>query len=249
MGRAKRKCKAAAKQATRVVPPAQKPAKQCKKTHQSIAKVDVTRAVTITGRLQSRQLVTNTITTAHDNNMHVLTPRSTNNDKQRLHTTSAVVTSATRETWRKCLQDVQTINIPDAPMVRTTRTRNAFVTRVIVLLAYLIVHAEDGKPIPCLSGKFVINEETDNLDNMAQEIVRAGIDYVDKRLKWNSYGSPDVHIRATKSIGSWLGNQLLKVKHHGTWKIVARQVVGSPKGLYKLYKNLLETISINVDMP
>ena len=157
-----------------------------------------------------------------------------------------IVTAEDKTVWRQCLKDVKTIYIPHATSLRPMKTRNAFVTKTIVLLAYLIVHAEEGKPMPRISGKFKIDPVRDETAAMEDEIIQSGVDYVDPKLKWNMYELPRIHIGACLYIGSWLANQLHKAKQHGTWKVVGPEVIGSTKGLYEPYKDLLEKIGIDV---
>ena len=156
------------------------------------------------------------------------------------------ITGMTKTIWRQCLQDVQTLYIPHAMSIRPMKTENVFVTKAIVLLAYLIVHAKQGKPMPKISGKFKIDPLRHRIHDMEEEILRSGIDYINNKLKWNTYTSPEIHIGACLSIGSWLANQLHKARHHGTWKVVDGHALGSPRGLYEPYRDLLQKIGINV---
>ena len=158
----------------------------------------------------------------------------------------SIVTATEKAIWRQCLKDVTAINIPQATSLRPMKTRNAFVTRAVVLFAYLIVHAEEGKPMPKFSGKFKIDPVKHRTGEMEEEITGSGVDYVDSKLKWNDYGSAKIHIGACKGIGSWLANQLHKARQHGTWKVVGAEVVGSTKGLYEPYRNLLQKAGIDI---
>lgn len=157
-----------------------------------------------------------------------------------------MVTVETRTVWRQCLVEVGTINIPRVESIRPTKTWNAFVTKAVVLLAFLIVHAEDDKPLPKISGKFKIDPLKHNTNAMENEILNSGIDYVDAKLKWNTFVNAEHHIGGCLSIGCWLANQLTKARKYGTWRITDRRVDGSSKGLYEPYKNLLEKIGIQV---
>ena len=158
----------------------------------------------------------------------------------------SIITSRTKKIWRQCLKDVQTLYIPNAVAVRPMKTQNAFVTKAIVLLAYLIVHAENNKPLPRISGKFKIDPIRDKTKEMETEIHRSGVDYTNMKLSWNTYTSAAIHIGACLCIGSWLANQLHKAKHYGTWKVIDGQVIGSTKGLYEPYKDLLQKVGITM---
>ena len=170
------------------------------------------------------------------------------NNTGHLHNGSMIVTNKTKAMWRQCLHDVTTINIPHVNTIRPMKTRNAFVTKAIVLVAYLIVHAAENEPMPKISGKFKISPLRHNTNDIEQEIANSGIDYTDAKLRWNGYTSAAIHVGACLSIGSWLANQLAKARNHGTWRIVGNEVHGSTKGLYEPYRDLLRRIGIDVPM-
>lgn len=158
---------------------------------------------------------------------------------------TAIVSPDTRTLWRQCLKDVQHIHIPSVKGIRPTRTRNTFVTWSVVVLAYLIVNAEDGKPIPNISPSFKINQ-SNNMDDIEQEIIKGGLDYMDDKMKWNDHDNVNSHLGACTRIGSWLANTRNKAKNHGTWKVVEGHLVGSTHGLYEPYRNLLMKIGFKI---
>ena len=168
------------------------------------------------------------------------------NNNDGCHDDSNIVTDGKRAIWRQCLKDVQSLYIPDAVSIRPMKTQNAFVTKAIVLLAYLIVHANSGEDVPRISGKFKIDPLTHRTADMEEEIIRSGVDYINTKLKWNTYKSAETHIDACSCIGSWLATQLHKAKHHGTWRVINGKAIGSPKGLYEPYRDLLNKIGIIV---
>ena len=190
-------------------------------------------------------------TIKHDekgNNMQKAEGNNKSDDESALQP-DIIVTDTTRQMWRQCLQDVRIINIPHVESIRPMKTRNTFVTKMMVLLAYLIVHADDGKPMPTISGKFKINPLKHRTKQMEEEIVSSGMNYVDEKLRWNRYATAGIHVGACLYIGSWLANQLAKARNHGTWRVVGDQVEGCSKGLYEPYRDLLEKIGIHVPTP
>ena len=187
----------------------------------------------------------NSTSARHSKDHNKATQVKSHND---VSTHEGIVTDTIKATWRQCLQEVRSINIPYANDIRPMKTRNAFVTKAVVFIAYLVVHAEDGKPIPKISGKFRLSPLRHNMTEMAKEIVNSGVDYIDEKFTWNGYVSADVHVLSCLTIGSWLANQLAKAKNHGTWTIIGNHVVGSTKGLYEPYKQLFEKVGIDVPM-
>ena len=162
-----------------------------------------------------------------------------------------IVTADTRNLWRQCLKDVQSIYIPHVGSVRPKKTRNAFVTRAVVLLAYLIVNAEEGKPVPKIPPKFQFSKKglgQHKMAQMEQELLNSGLNYDDPRMSWNRHVDVNAHIGSCTHLGSWLANTRNKAKYHGTWNIVDVQVVGSTKGLYGPYRDLLMKMGFNVPL-
>ena len=152
-----------------------------------------------------------------------------------------VVTEACKEFWRGCMLNVRKIGIPYAPDTRPMRIMNAFVTKATVFLAYLIVHADLGKPFPNISKNFEIKEQSHQIDAMCSVIADSKFPYT---RQWNTTTDPRHHILSNTSIGLWLANSICKVKYNQTWKIEEGRVVGNKNGLYEPYKRFLEDVGV-----
>ena len=154
----------------------------------------------------------------------------------------AAVTVDSKNIWRRSLFDVRAIAIPNAPDIRPMKTMNAFVTKTTVFLAYLIVHAEVGKPFPKISKRFTIDHRVHQIDAMSNEILKSDFPYTGH---WNKCNDPADHIFSNKSIGTWVANSVNKVKYNKTWKVEEGRIVGNKNGLYEPYMLFLQKIGVN----
>ena len=163
--------------------------------------------------------------------------------QMQLREEAVVVTEELRETWRRWMSDVRKISIRHTcKLTRPMKTLNCFVTKITVFLAYLIVHAEAGKPFPKISKRFKLDERAHDFDEMGKEIMASDFPYTGH---YNDCVRPHDHIVSSLAIGTWLANTVNKVKYQGTWNVREDGVItGVKNGLYEPYKDCLEKIGV-----
>ena len=157
--------------------------------------------------------------------------------------TPPVVSEQLRDIWRCSMVDARGIQIRHTSKVtRPMKTMNAFVTKITVFLAYLIVHAEDGKPFPNVTKRFELDNRKHNFAAMEEEILKSRFNYTGH---WNRFIDPHTHIACNSTIGTWLANCVNKARYHGTWYIGEDgDIKGAKEGLYQPYKEFLEKIGV-----
>ena len=151
-----------------------------------------------------------------------------------------IVTEATKSMWRRCMIEIRDIQIPSAPEIRPVKTVNAFIAKVTVLLAYLIVHAEIGETFPKISKKLRIKDNEHRMDDLAAEITGSNFYYGQNSCWLNAHN----HIAECRPIGTWVANTKSKLRYNGTWKVEEGHVVGDKNGLYELYRDFLVKIGL-----
>ena len=157
-----------------------------------------------------------------------------------------VVTEELRDSWRSCLVDIRSISIRHtSELTRPKKTMNSFVTKATVFLAYLIVHAEVGKPFPKIPKRFELDVRKHDFAAMGEEISNSRFNYTGH---WNRYHDPQTHIGCNLTMGTWLANTVNKAKYVGTWNVgESGEITGVKNGLYEPYKELLEKVGIRFD--
>ena len=157
-----------------------------------------------------------------------------------------VVTEELRDSWRSCLVDIRSISIRHtSELTRPKKTMNSFVTKATVFLAYLLVHAEVGKPFPKIPKRFELDVRKHDFAAMGEEISKSRFNYTGH---WNRYHDPHTHIGCNLTMGTWLANTVNKAKYVGTWNVgESGEITGVKNGLYEPYKELLEKVGVRFD--